>query len=67
MLVGLPNPGMNLFGRVWQVQEWCYCLGGTDRYAGPRGMDRCLAGLDGWEGNLSRGDRRRGLAVAQAL
>lgn len=64
MLLGLLNPEMNLFGKLRQVHERCYCLGEKSRYAGPRGICRSLVGL---EGNLSRGGRRRGPAVARAL
>lgn len=49
------------------MHESGYRLDGRSRYVGPREMNRSLAGLDGSEGNLSRGGRRRDLAVARAL
>lgn len=66
-LVEIPNPETDLFGKTRQMHESGYHLDGRSRYVGPREMNRSLAGLDGSEGSLSRGGRRRDLAVARAL
>lgn len=49
------------------MHESGYRLDGRSRYVGPREMNRSLVGLDRSGGNLSRGGRRRDLAVAPAL